>query len=70
MKAAVVQKYNIDAFFILLRKMFNFEPKIDYCDGKMADYLAEKRECLKKTKNYNPDVETSGARVLAEAMRN
>jgi len=37
---------------------------------KMADYLAEKREVLKKTKNFKPDAEASGARVLAEAMRN
>ena len=37
---------------------------------KMADYLAEKRDGLKKTKNFQPDVEASGARVLAEAMRN
>jgi len=37
---------------------------------KMADYLAEKREVLKNSKNFNPAAEASGARVLAEAMRN
>jgi putative DNA methylase len=38
--------------------------------AKMADYLAEKREGLKATKIFKPDVEASNARVLAEAMRN
>jgi len=37
---------------------------------KMADYLAEKRQDLKKSKIYKPDVEASAARILAEAMRN
>jgi putative DNA methylase len=37
---------------------------------KMADYLAEKRQGLKKSKTYKPDVEASAARILAEAMRN
>ena len=38
--------------------------------ARMADYLAEKREGLKPTKTFNPDVEASCARVLAEAIRN
>jgi len=38
--------------------------------AKMADYLAEKREGLKATKTFKPDVEASCARVLAEAIRN
>jgi putative DNA methylase len=38
--------------------------------AKMADYLAEKREGLKSTKTFKPDVEASCARVLAEAIRN
>ncbi|MBM9520381.1 DUF1156 domain-containing protein [Desulforhopalus vacuolatus] len=38
--------------------------------AKMADYLAEKREGLKTTKAFKPDVEASCARVLAEALRN
>lgn len=37
---------------------------------KMADYLAEKREGIKGTKSYIPDLEASCARVLAEAIRN
>lgn len=37
---------------------------------KITDYLAENREGLKNTKNFKPDAEASGARVLAEAMRN
>jgi len=37
---------------------------------KMADYLAEKRENLKPTKVFRPDLEASAARVLAEALRN
>lgn len=38
--------------------------------SKMADYLAEKREGLKGTKTFNPDVDASCARILAEAIRN
>lgn len=38
--------------------------------AKMADYLAEKREGLKGTKTFNPELEASCARVLAEAIRN
>ncbi|NCC60916.1 MAG: DUF1156 domain-containing protein [Verrucomicrobiae bacterium] len=38
--------------------------------AKMADYLAEKREGLKTTKTFKPDVEASCARILAEAIRN
>ncbi|MGD6831007.1 anti-phage-associated DUF1156 domain-containing protein [Sutcliffiella halmapala] len=38
--------------------------------AKMADYLAEKREGIKGTKIYNPDLEASCARVLAESIRN
>jgi putative DNA methylase len=37
---------------------------------KMADYLATKRESLKPTKTFRPDLEASAARVLAESMRN
>ena len=37
---------------------------------KMADYIAEKREGLKATKTYKPDVEASCARILAESIRN
>lgn len=37
---------------------------------KMADYLAEKREGLKGTKLFNPELEASCARVLAESIRN
>ncbi len=37
---------------------------------KMSDYLAEKREGLKTTKAFKPNVEASCARVLAEAIRN
>ncbi|MCD2453590.1 DUF1156 domain-containing protein [Methylicorpusculum oleiharenae] len=38
--------------------------------AKMADYLAEKRECLKPTKTFDPKGEASAARVMAEAIRN
>ncbi|PHA80998.1 DNA methylase [Bacillus toyonensis] len=38
--------------------------------AKMADYLAEKREGIKGTKTFRPDVEASYARILAEAIRN
>ncbi|BCG58098.1 anti-phage-associated DUF1156 domain-containing protein [Paenibacillus sp. URB8-2] len=38
--------------------------------SKMADYLAEKREGLKGTKTFKPDVEASCARILSEAIRN
>jgi putative DNA methylase len=38
--------------------------------AKMADYLAEKREGLKGTKTFRPDIEASCARILAEAIRN
>lgn len=38
--------------------------------AKMAAYLAEKREGLKTTKTFRPDVEASCARVLAEAIKN
>ncbi|MDR0066598.1 hypothetical protein RFX60_04595, partial [Acinetobacter sp. 11520] len=38
--------------------------------AKMADYLAEKREGLKGTKTFNPELEASCARILAEAIRN
>jgi len=37
---------------------------------KMADYLAEKREGLKSTRDFSPDAEASAARVMAEAIRN
>ena len=56
-----MQKYNFDALILLLWKMLNFEPEIDYSDGEIADHLSEKREGLKKTKNYKPDAEASGA---------
>lgn len=38
--------------------------------SKMSLYLAEKREVLKPTKTFRPDLEASAARVLAEAIRN
>ncbi|TCI59354.1 anti-phage-associated DUF1156 domain-containing protein [Exiguobacterium sp. SH0S2] len=38
--------------------------------AKMADYLAEKREGIKSTKIFKPDLEASYARVLAESIRN
>lgn len=38
--------------------------------SKMADYLAEKREGIKGTKAFKPEVEASCARILAEAIRN
>lgn len=38
--------------------------------SKMADYLAEKRESLKATKTFRPDIEASCARILSEAIRN
>ncbi|MDQ0722523.1 putative DNA methylase [Paenibacillus sp. W4I10] len=38
--------------------------------SKIASYLAEKREGLKNTKTYSPNVEASCARILAEAIRN
>lgn len=38
--------------------------------AKMADYLAEKREGIKGTKTFTPDLEASCARVLAESIRN
>ncbi|MGP6151637.1 anti-phage-associated DUF1156 domain-containing protein [Priestia flexa] len=38
--------------------------------AKMADYLAEKREGIKGTKTFKPDVEASSARILAESIRN
>lgn len=37
---------------------------------KMADYIADKREGMKATKTYKPDVEASCARILAESIRN
>lgn len=37
---------------------------------KMADYIAEKREGMKATKTYKPDVEASCVRILAESIRN
>ncbi len=37
---------------------------------KMADFLAEKRQNLKTTKAFRPDLESSAARIMAEAMRN
>ena len=37
---------------------------------KMADYLAGKRQNLKPTKTYRPDIEASAARIMAEALRN
>lgn len=38
--------------------------------AKMADYLAGKREDIKGTKTFKPEVEASCARILAEAIRN
>lgn len=38
--------------------------------AKMSDYLAEKREGIKVTKTFKPDVEASCARILAESIRN
>ena len=38
--------------------------------AKMADYISEKREGLKGTKTFTPELEASCARVLAEAIRN
>ncbi len=38
--------------------------------AKMADYLAEKREGIKGTKTFKPDIEASSARILAESIRN
>jgi putative DNA methylase len=38
--------------------------------SKMAGYLAEKREILKPTKTFRPDLEASSARILAEAIIN
>lgn len=38
--------------------------------SKMAGYLAEKREILKPTKSFRPDLEASSARILAEAIIN
>jgi len=38
--------------------------------AKIADYLAEKRQVLKKTKTFQPDKEAEAARILAEAIRN
>ncbi|MBM7867399.1 DUF1156 domain-containing protein [Heliobacterium gestii] len=38
--------------------------------AKMADYLAGKREGIKGTKTFKPELEASCARILAEAIRN
>lgn len=38
--------------------------------AKMADYLAEKRAGLKGAKTFNPELEASSARIMAEAIRN
>lgn len=38
--------------------------------SKMAEYIAEKRENLKSTKSFKPDVEATSARVLSEAILN
>lgn len=38
--------------------------------SKISDYLAGKREGLKGSKNFIPDVEASCARILSEAIRN
>lgn len=38
--------------------------------SKMANYLAEKREGLKSTKTYKPEIEASCSRILAEAIKN
>jgi len=37
---------------------------------KMAGFIAEKREGLKKTKTYRPDEEASSARILKQALEN
>ncbi|MBP3040011.1 DUF1156 domain-containing protein [Bacillaceae bacterium Marseille-Q3522] len=38
--------------------------------AKVSDYLAEKREGIKGTKTFKPEVEASCARILAESIRN
>lgn len=38
--------------------------------SKMANYLGEKRESLKPSKSFAPNIEASNARVLAEAIKN
>ena len=57
---------------VLLHLMENFPNYVQSRDllAKMADYLAEKREGLKASKNFKPDLEASYARVLAESIRN
>ena len=37
---------------------------------KIAVYLAEKREGLKPTKTFKPDLDSSAARILSEAIKN
>ena len=36
-----LEQYNYDAFILLLWKMLNFEPEIDYSDGEIAWHLSE-----------------------------
>lgn len=38
--------------------------------SKMANYLGEKRESLKPSKSFAPNIEASNAHVLAEAIKN
>jgi putative DNA methylase len=58
-----------DVLLHLMENCPNYMPN-KHLLAKMADYLAEKREGLKTTKTFKPDMEASNARVLAEAMRN
>ncbi|MDR3540484.1 MAG: DUF1156 domain-containing protein [Desulfosporosinus sp.] len=58
-----------DVLFQLMENCPNYLPNKTLL-SKMADYLAEKREGLKGTKAFKPEVEASCARVLAESIRN
>jgi len=58
-----------DVLLHLMENCPNYLPN-KHLLAKMADYLAEKREGLKASKNFNPELEASCARVLAEAIRN
>lgn len=58
-----------DVLLHLMENCPNYMPNKSLL-AKMADYLAEKREGIKSTKTFKPDIEASNARVLAESIRN
>jgi putative DNA methylase len=57
-----------DVLLHLMENCPNYLPNKTLLE-KMAYYLAEKREGIKSTKTFKPDLEASCARILAEAIR-